>query len=309
MKKSVIYIYLLLLFSGCTLRPWGVLSQDKMVDILLDVHMVEAAIKTIDPNIKRIEKQEYYNRVFVNHGTTKEQFDKSIDWYSRKPDLLAIIYDEVKSEAEQLQERVEAYEFHPGEKPTRADSIEEFDLWHWERDRLLVLNEDSLIAIDSLHFSIKDTTYFYKTELLRLYLKMRVYAPDSVSFVTRMVCHYSDSVIDTLQYITRADSVCRRYHFTQVVPYFRNIDSLFIELIDSARTIERVQIDSVQLNRVYDKYTYPIDSDLRRTIRSANDSIQKEKERKLEEKRKKEEKEKNKKKKDKKLVSKLEAYN
>ncbi len=282
MKRSLLYFLLLIFLSGCTLRPWGVLSQEKMVAVLLDVHIVEATIKTLDSNSKRIEKQEYYNTMFAKHGITKEQFDHSLEWYSRHPNRLVAIYDEVKIQAEQLQARVEAYEFHPDDKPTRADSITEFDIWHWERDRVLALNSDSILAVDSLHFSIKDSAYCYNSEMLRFYLKMRVYAPDSVSFVTRMVCHYSDSVVDTLEYISRADSVCRRYRFTQLIPSFRNIDSLFIELVDSARTIERVQIDSVELKRVYDKFTYPFDPDTRKFIRNANDSIQKAKEHKLE---------------------------
>lgn len=282
MKNWVLHILILLLFSGCTLRPFGVLSQDKMVDVLLDVHIVEAAIRTLDSNSKRIEKQEYYNEMFAHHGITKEQFDKSLDWYSHHPSRLVEIYDAVRVKAEDLQTRVEAYEFHIDDKPTRQDSIAEFDLWHWERDRLLVLNDDSTISIDSLHFSLTDTAYFYRSEMLRFYLKMRVYAPDTVHFVTRMVCHYSDFIADTLQYISKADSICRRYYFTQVISSNRDIDSLFVELIDSARTIERVQIDSVELVRVYDKFTYPITLDVRNEIRNANDSISKEKKKRLE---------------------------
>ena len=282
MKNWVLHILILLLFSGCTMRPFGVLSQDKMVDVLLDVHIVEAAIQTLDSNSKRIEKQEYYNEMFAKHGITKEQFDKSLDWYSHHPNRFVEIYEEVKVRAEDLKTRIEAYEFHLDEKPTRQDSIAEFDLWHWERDRLLVMNADSTISIDSLHFSITDTAYFYRSEMLRFYLKMRVYAPDTVPFVTRMICHYSDSIVDTLQYASKSDSICRRYYFTQVISSHHDVDSVFVELIDSARTIESVQIDSVKLIRVYDKFTYPLALDVRNEIRSANDSISKEKKKRLE---------------------------
>ena len=274
MKRICTYILLLLLLSGCSMRPWGVLSQDDMVAVLLDVHIAEAAMKVVDTSAKRIEKQEYYNTVFEKHHTTKEQFDKSLDWYARHPKLLAKIYDEVKIEAERLQERVEAYEFHPDEKPTKKDSIATFDLWHWERERLLTLGEDSIIPIDSLHFSITDSNYFYKSESLQLYLKMRVYASDTVLFTTRVIYHYSDSLVDTLQYESLADSICRRYRFTQIIPSSRNIDSLFIEFVDSIRTIESVEIDSVELNRVYNKFLYPMNSDIRSKIRQANDSIE-----------------------------------
>lgn len=272
MKNRVLYILLLILLSGCV-RPWGVLSQDEMVAVLLDVHIAEAAMKVVDGSAKRVEKQEYYNVVFEKHHTTKEQFEKSLDWYAHHPKLLVVVYDEVKKEAEHLQERVEAYEFHVDEKPSKADSVVVFDLWHWERERLLTLGKDSIMPIDSLHFSITDSNYFYKSESLQFYLKMRAYARDSVPFITRVIYHYADSVVDTLQYESLADSICRRYRFTQQIPSYRNIDSLFIELVDSARTIESVEIDSVELNRVYNKFLYPIKSDIRTKIREANDSI------------------------------------
>ncbi len=273
MRNKVLYVLLLILLSGCSMRPWGVLSHDEMVAVLLDVHVAEAAMKIVDSRAKRIEKQEYYNQVFEKHNITKRQFDKSLDWYARHPKLLVEIYDDLKKEAECLKVRVEAYEFHPDDKPSRKDSIAEFDLWHWERDRLLILGEDSLIPVDSLHFSITDSNYFYKSESLQLYLKMRVYSLDTVEFATRVIYHYSDSVVDTLQYVSLADSVCRRYRFTQNIPDYRNIDSLFIELVDSVRTIERVEIDSVELNRTYNKFLYPIKSEVRKEIRQANDSI------------------------------------
>ena len=95
MRNRVLYLLLLILLSGCTMRPWGVLSHDDMVAVLLDVHVAESAMKVIDTSAKRIEKQEYYNTVFAKHGTTKAQFDNSLDWYARHPKLLVEIYDDV----------------------------------------------------------------------------------------------------------------------------------------------------------------------------------------------------------------------
>ena len=230
-------------------------------------------MKILDPSAKRVEKQEYYNAVFEKHNTTKKSFDKSLDWYSHKPKVLVSIYEQVKIEAEHLQERVEGYEFHPDMKPTHEDSIAIFDLWHWKREQLLTLNKDSVISLDSLHFSIADSNYFYKSESLNFYLKMRAYSPDSVKFTTRLIYHYSDSLVDTLQYVSVADSVCRRYRFNQTFSDYRDLDSLFVELVDSTRSIETIKIDSVELNRVYNKFLYPMDSQLKKDIRNIDDSI------------------------------------
>lgn len=273
MKQSLLYILLLILLSGCGMRPWGILSHDEMVNVLLDVHIAEASMKILDSRAKRIEKQEYYNMVFEKHNTTKEQFDKSLDWYSRHPKNLIAIYDDVKKEAATLQERVDAYEFHPDMIPTLADSLDTFDLWHWYVENSFQLDEDSILPIDSLHFAITDTNYFYKSESLHFYLKMRAYAPDYAQFTTRLVFHYSDSVVDTLQYISSADSICRRYRFNQVFSDVKDLDSLFIEIVDSARTIESIEIDSIELNRVYNKKLYPINRDIRNKIKEIRDSL------------------------------------
>lgn len=272
MRNRVLYVLLLILLVGCG-RPWGVLSHDDMVDVLLDIHIAEASIKILDLGAKRIEKQEYYNKIFEKHNTTKEKFDKSLDWYSRHPKELIAIYDDVKGEAAALQARIEKYEFHPDMKPTLEDSLETFDLWHWYVEKSFELNGDTLLPIDSLHFAITDSNYFYKSESLLFYLKMRVYAPDTVPFTTRLVFHYSDSVVDTLQYVSLADSVCRRYRFNQVFSEVRYLDSLFIQIVDSARTIEKIEIDSIELNRVYNKELYPLNKNLKNKIKEIRDSL------------------------------------
>jgi hypothetical protein len=272
MRNRVLYVLLLILLVGCG-RPWGVLSHDDMVDVLLDIHIAEASIKILDLGAKRIEKQEYYNKIFEKHNTTKEQFDKSLDWYSCHSKELISIYEDVREEAVALQKRIEKYEFHPDMKPTLEDSLETFDLWHWYVEKSFKLNQDSLLPIDSLHFAITDSNYFYKSESLQFYLKMRVYAPDTVPFTTRLVFHYSDSVVDTLQYVSLADSVCRRYRFNQVFSDVRDLDSLFIEIVDSARTIETIEIDSIELNRVYNKELYPLNKDFKNQIKDIRDSL------------------------------------
>ena len=75
MKRVLLCCVLcLILLSGCG-RPWGVLSHDEMVEVVLDVHIAEASIRILDSSAKRIERQEYYNVVFDKHHITKEQFD------------------------------------------------------------------------------------------------------------------------------------------------------------------------------------------------------------------------------------------
>ena len=94
---------LLLSFMFCSCKerkvevPPGILSKDKMIDVLVDVHLAEAApmnhgITTKELNGIMVGK---YDDVMKKHTITFEQFKKSFDYYLQHPDQLDEIYQEV----------------------------------------------------------------------------------------------------------------------------------------------------------------------------------------------------------------------
>jgi len=85
--------------------PDDVLSQDKMVSILADVHLAEAAItlKFTNKDTSKLQAQEFYDFIYKSHKTTKEQFNKSYDFYTSHPELLNKIYDDVLTELSKKQ--------------------------------------------------------------------------------------------------------------------------------------------------------------------------------------------------------------
>ena len=85
--------------------PNDVLSQDKMVAVLTDVHLVESAItlKFSNKDTSKVQASAYYDFIYKSHKTTKEQFAKSYDFYISHPELLNKIYDEVLIELSKKQ--------------------------------------------------------------------------------------------------------------------------------------------------------------------------------------------------------------
>ncbi|MBP7496715.1 MAG: DUF4296 domain-containing protein [Bacteroidales bacterium] len=108
MKK--IFFLLLIILNACTNKTAkqadsGIIHRDTMISILTDINIAEA-ILTINENAKDSNKLAtgYYKSIFDKHKTTKEQFETSFKYYSKNPELINKIYDEVINNLTRLQE-------------------------------------------------------------------------------------------------------------------------------------------------------------------------------------------------------------
>jgi hypothetical protein len=133
------FALLLLLFTlGCSdpegtklpPEPDDLIEQEKLVKVLADVHLLEAALgmrspvmaprqlrpnDLVNPNQPvtpipapgRTNQLGYYD-IFKQHGVTWRQYENSMNWYAAQPDVLDKIYEQVVEElsARQTQEAV-----------------------------------------------------------------------------------------------------------------------------------------------------------------------------------------------------------
>jgi hypothetical protein len=137
MSRFVI-VALLLLFScnqpqvETIKKPDDLIPEEKMVQVLADVHLLEAALNVRSPQVMRpsgpLPKTLELPRdtviramvvdpnapppigwydVFKKHGVTKAQYESSMSWYSANPETLNHLYDEVITEltTRQLKEK------------------------------------------------------------------------------------------------------------------------------------------------------------------------------------------------------------
>lgn len=137
LRKACIFLTLLLAF-GCSApegpklppEPENLIEEEKMVQVLADVHLMEAALGMRSPlysqarpkrpgmNPQAIQqmpivqenigtKQMPYFDIFKKHGVTFKQYESSITWYAAQPEILDKMYEKVIEElsAQQTQEQ------------------------------------------------------------------------------------------------------------------------------------------------------------------------------------------------------------
>ena len=67
---------------GCNSTPDYVISQEKMAQLLVDIHIGESVV---DANMQEYEldsvKKALKQSIYIKHGVTSEQVDTSFIWY------------------------------------------------------------------------------------------------------------------------------------------------------------------------------------------------------------------------------------
>lgn len=76
--------------------PKDVLSPDTMVDVLTDVHLVQAS-QRLGMVIDSADTASYttFNYVWKKHRITEDEYKKCLDFYSHNPSILDSIYEKV----------------------------------------------------------------------------------------------------------------------------------------------------------------------------------------------------------------------
>ena len=103
MKNLISLAILILLFSSCNDRiptkkkvPAGIIGKETMAKIIADIHISESmqvdAGKT-DSATQKINV--LYYAIFKKYDISRKEYEKSLDYYTRNPDILAEIYENV----------------------------------------------------------------------------------------------------------------------------------------------------------------------------------------------------------------------
>src|SRR6476646_7295037 len=98
---SLVLFSILTLLVSCGSKtnsvPSRIIPKDKMVDVLVDIHLAEAASDNhglTKPEINLMMASRY-DTIFQKHEITFEQFKSSYDYYMNHPDEFSDIYSEV----------------------------------------------------------------------------------------------------------------------------------------------------------------------------------------------------------------------
>lgn len=101
MKKYLFIPFLILAVLSCEEKkieiPPDILPADKMVSILIDIHLVEGSFsqKNLPRDTAIFLFREYEKDLFLKHKISDSTYRKSLDFYSAHPALMEKIYEQV----------------------------------------------------------------------------------------------------------------------------------------------------------------------------------------------------------------------
>lgn len=133
---------IMILVSGCNRRPKSVLSDDEMVDLMVDMAVAEVYMQNrAGGYISEVDKDAITEKILKQHGLTKADLDSTLNWYGRNMDKYCNLYAKVDAE---LAKRAKSV----GSEQRKVES--ENDLWPYSRHLML----SSLSGSDNFNFSL-----------------------------------------------------------------------------------------------------------------------------------------------------------
>ena len=98
----ILFLWLMAGLVACSSEPKvpeGILPQAKMEALLWDLMQADEVINLMAANP---QKNRYalavnrYQKAFALHGTTKAQFQKSLEWYNSQPRLMRDVLENIQ---------------------------------------------------------------------------------------------------------------------------------------------------------------------------------------------------------------------
>lgn len=189
-------VFLLVFFlTACQVRrPKGVLSDARMENVLYDYHIARAMGEEVPYN-ESYKRLLYIESVFKKQGITQAEFDSSMVWFSRNPEVITKIYEKVnlrlKAESNAINHLIAMRDNKPKES-LPGDSV---DVWVWQR----VYQLTGMPLANKILFTLPSDTNFHAGDTLRWNIRFCFHngVPDSLRapLMAMQVKYKNDSVI------------------------------------------------------------------------------------------------------------------
>ncbi|MFZ5553236.1 MAG: DUF4296 domain-containing protein [Bacteroidota bacterium] len=101
MKLIYVYLITVIFLFSCggkeTISHEGYLPEQKMVEVLVDMHLLEGYYGSLNRHDDTIVVNTLagYDSLFARHGISKEEFEKNLDHYGREPENMLRIMEKV----------------------------------------------------------------------------------------------------------------------------------------------------------------------------------------------------------------------
>lgn len=106
MKRLILGFFVLIFVTSCQQDniPEGIIDKEKMISVLTDVHVVDSYVSTAAYDSTTLPVNDYYKVVYRKYQIDSIQLQKSLRFYSRKPELLDTMYHQVLRRMETMEQ-------------------------------------------------------------------------------------------------------------------------------------------------------------------------------------------------------------
>lgn len=113
--RRILYPALILLFiSGCQQDRPGrdLIPPETLVPMLMDLHLTYAIQSSMQYRqlLRQADSVDTHSYIFEKYEVNQADFDSTIAWYSRHPELFRDIYDQVVMELSRISDSLNTYE-------------------------------------------------------------------------------------------------------------------------------------------------------------------------------------------------------
>lgn len=106
LAARLLFLVFCLFFWACTPTvPGGILSEEKMTDVLVDIHLAQGMAEAQSENTD-VARYKYIQAVFRKHRITEAEFDSSMVYYSGRAEKFTFVYDNVVNRVQAQAERM-----------------------------------------------------------------------------------------------------------------------------------------------------------------------------------------------------------
>lgn len=262
-KLSIRIVFILgfiLILCACENRPRGVLSQNNMANVLIDMHLIDASLSEKGLNYSHYStKASYYNYILKKNGVTQAEFDSSLVWYTKNPKRFENVYIQVNEKLTRFQKEIRNGKYHP------VDTLELGKVKSniWNKRVKYALTKDSVRT--HLDFEIINYSLMYRDAYVLKFLQQVAQEDSSKNQRIVLRIQYENGKTDSVSKPIYNDSLLRRYTIRMTAFRKLKIKSISGQLLGSSAYKGKLNalLDSITLTREF----YPANQDsLRRMV-------------------------------------------
>lgn len=106
MKRLILGFFVLIFTAACQHGnvPEGIIEMRKMISVLTDIHVIDSYVSAAAYDSTTLAASNYYQVVYKKYQIDSLQLQKSLRYYSNKPELLDTMYHQVLRKLETMEQ-------------------------------------------------------------------------------------------------------------------------------------------------------------------------------------------------------------